>query len=313
MNFRRSLPEIRCLSQGLPRGIRSPLVVPQKRLSTRAPKVAHYPRERPASAANWWRRGSSPNWWDKPPACPSERSSDVFFLRVPGSLRNPVDTGIPLLPSTLLWSSLRWPPRLSVSALKRLPVWFQLPRLQLLWQHRIPFRRRVEGHEQFQAAAQVAAGHLARAGFHVDIAASAVQVERQRIFEGLARVFLEQLGLLADVGLAALQRLLEMPALFIHFAVDFGAQLFADGAEKTLLHILGPALRHYSGQGVVELVVVVGNLDIFHTQDEYQQALLLAARAGNVARLGGAFEGRTVHALAVALLDIWGEDDAHAR
>ena len=27
-----------------------------------------------------------------------------------------------LLPSTLLWSSLRWPPRLSGSALKRLPV-----------------------------------------------------------------------------------------------------------------------------------------------------------------------------------------------
>src|ERR1035437_1001369 len=215
--------------------------------------------------------------------------------------------------SSLLWSSLRWPPRLSVSALKRLPVWFQLPRLQLLWQHRIPFRRRVEGHEKLQPAAQVAAGHLARAGFHIDIATRAVQVERQRGFEGLARVLAEQLGLRADVCLPALQRLLEMPALFIHFAVDFGAQLFADSAEKTLLHILRPALRHHSGKRVVELVVVVGNLDILHSQDEYQQARLLAARAGNVARLGGAFEGRTVHALAVALLDIWGEDDAHAR
>ena len=33
MNFRRRLPEIRCLSQGLPRGIGSPFVVSPKRLS----------------------------------------------------------------------------------------------------------------------------------------------------------------------------------------------------------------------------------------------------------------------------------------
>ena len=34
MNFRRSLPEIRCLSQGLPHGICFPFVVSPKRLST---------------------------------------------------------------------------------------------------------------------------------------------------------------------------------------------------------------------------------------------------------------------------------------
>ena len=35
-SFRRSLPETGCLSQGLPRGICCPFVVPPKRLSTRA-------------------------------------------------------------------------------------------------------------------------------------------------------------------------------------------------------------------------------------------------------------------------------------
>jgi putative selenium metabolism protein SsnA len=50
-NFRRSLPEIGCLSQGLPRGTRSPLVVPPMRLSTGLP-----PADFPAILKKlWWR------------------------------------------------------------------------------------------------------------------------------------------------------------------------------------------------------------------------------------------------------------------
>ena len=64
-----------------------------------------------------------------------------------------------------------------------------------------------------------------------------MQVERQGVLEGLAGVFAEELGFFADVGLAAQERLLEVPALFVHLAVHFGAQLLADGAVETLLHV----------------------------------------------------------------------------
>ena len=68
-----------------------------------------------------------------------------------------------------------------------------LPAFQLLGQHGVTFGRREQRHQQFQAAAQIAAGHLARAGFHVDIAAGAVQVQGQGIFESLPRVVAKSL------------------------------------------------------------------------------------------------------------------------
>src|SRR5580698_6768417 len=65
--------------------------------------------------------------------------------------------------------------------------------LQLVGKNGIPHRRRINCREQFQALAQVAAGHLARARLHVDIAAGAMQVKRQCVFEGLPCVVPKQL------------------------------------------------------------------------------------------------------------------------
>ena len=55
--------------------------------------------------------------------------------------------------------------------------------------------------QQLEAFAQIAAGHLAGAGFDIDIATDSVQVERQRVFERLRGVFAKELGLRADIGL----------------------------------------------------------------------------------------------------------------
>ena len=54
--------------------------------------------------------------------------------------------------------------------------------------------------QQFQPLPQIAAGHLAGTGFHIDIAADTVQVEGEGVFERLQRVFAKQLGFPACVG-----------------------------------------------------------------------------------------------------------------
>ena len=59
-----------------------------------------------------------------------------------------------------------------------------------------------------------------------------MQEQRQSILERLPGVVLEQLGLLAGIGLTAYQRLLQSPASLIHLAVYFGAQLFANQIVK---------------------------------------------------------------------------------
>jgi hypothetical protein len=43
--------------------------------------------------------------------------------------------------------------------------------------------------QEFQALPQIPAGHLPGAGLHINIAADAVQVERERVFKRLDRVF----------------------------------------------------------------------------------------------------------------------------
>src|SRR5262249_15017781 len=98
-----------------------------------------------------------------------------------------------------------------------------LPALQLLRQDRIPLRGRVQRDQQLQPAAQIPARHLTRTSLHVDIAARAVQVQRERILERLPRIFAEQLRLLADIRLPPQQGLLQMPAFLVDLAVDFGA------------------------------------------------------------------------------------------
>jgi hypothetical protein len=80
-----------------------------------------------------------------------------------------------------------------------------LTRLQLLRQHRVPFGRREQRDQQLEPPPQITAGHLAGAGFHVDIAAGAVEIKSQGIFERLAGVFTEELGFFADITLAAEQ------------------------------------------------------------------------------------------------------------
>src|SRR5690349_4740892 len=94
--------------------------------------------------------------------------------------------------------------------------------LELFRKNRVSFRRRVERDEQLEPLAQVAAGHLARTRIHVDIAAGAVEVQRQSILEGLPRVIAEQLGLVADIRLPAPQGLLQVPAPLVDFAVHLG-------------------------------------------------------------------------------------------
>src|SRR5260370_20744342 len=97
-------------------------------------------------------------------------------------------------------------------------------------------RRRLELlislYPQLQSAPQIPAGHLARTGFHIDVAASAVQVQRQRVLKRLAGILPEQLRLFPDVALPPQQRLLEGPALFIHLAANLRAQLFANPPEN---------------------------------------------------------------------------------
>ena len=58
--------------------------------------------------------------------------------------------------------------------------------------------------------------------FDVDVATSTVQVERKCVFKGLAGVLAEKLGLFADIRLASLKRLLEMPTTLIDLTVNFG-------------------------------------------------------------------------------------------
>jgi hypothetical protein len=76
-----------------------------------------------------------------------------------------------------------------------------LSSFQFFGKNSVAFWRRVKRVQQFQAFPQVAAGHLARAGFHVDIAADSVQIECRRVFERLRGVFAKELGLRADIGL----------------------------------------------------------------------------------------------------------------
>src|ERR1039458_8278326 len=134
----------------------------------------------------------------------------------------------------------------------------------------------------------------------------------QRVFERLARVIAKQLGFLADVGLPAQQGLLEVPAFFIHFPVDFGAQFLANGPEKTLLDVLRPPFGHYARQRVVELIVVIGHFDVFHAHHQYQQPLAFDARTGNVPRFDGAFRSHAIQALAVSFLHVGSQNDAQA-
>src|SRR5512143_3088163 len=87
--------------------------------------------------------------------------------------------------------------------------WSVLLPVQLFGEHCVRLRRREDLVEQLEAASQVSAGKLARAGLHVDVAADAVQIQRERVDERLTAVSTEQLGVAPRVGLPLEQRLLQ--------------------------------------------------------------------------------------------------------
>src|SRR5437899_12490940 len=98
--------------------------------------------------------------------------------------------------------------------------------------------------QQLEPPAQIPAGHLARARFLIDIAADAVQIERERVFEGLRRVLAKELGFAANVRLPAEKGLFQMPAPLVHFAVNFAAQLLAERAKIRFLRLARQAPRN---------------------------------------------------------------------
>src|SRR5579863_8948696 len=68
--------------------------------------------------------------------------------------------------------------------------------LQLLGKHGVAGRWREQLLQGHQALAEITAGQLARAGVDVDVAADAVEIESQRVDEGLARIFAESFAIL---------------------------------------------------------------------------------------------------------------------
>ena len=111
-------------------------------------------------------------------------------------------------------------------------------RLQLVWKHRVAGRRGKQLLQGHQTLAQEPAGELARTGIHVNVATDAVQVQRQRIDEGLPRIGLESLD--GGILFGAPQTLLQPPARLIDFAVRVRAQFFPQDAAVARLGILIP-------------------------------------------------------------------------
>ena len=93
---------------------------------------------------------------------------------------------------------------------------------QLLGEEGIAFWRMVKRLEQQQPAAQEAARQLARTRLDIDVAADAVQVERQGIDEGVPDVLEEALRVPAERLLMPQELLFQVPALLIHLAVYVG-------------------------------------------------------------------------------------------
>src|SRR5262249_9107040 len=153
------------------------------------------------------------------------------------------------------------------------------------------------------AAAQIATRHLARARLHIDIAAGAVQIQRERIFEGAARVIAEELGLFADVGLPAEKRLFQVPALLVHLAVDLRAQLFANRAVEALLRVGIPGVSDHRRERVVELVVDVGDLDLLYAKRHDREISRLRSGTADLTGFDRPVEGDPV-TLAVAFFQI---------
>ena len=176
--------------------------------------------------------------------------------------------------------------------------------------------RRVERLQKSQPLAQMAAGQLARSRLHVDVAADPVQVEGQRVDEGLPGVLPEQLGFAAQVGLPAHQGFLEMPAFLVHLAVYAGTKLLAQQAVELVAVLCLGAVRGQFRHGAVEIVVVVGDRPVL--DGEQQRSLLAAGHlAGRrQAVLGGLLEADRVSravclVLPVQLLQVGHQRDAH--
>ncbi len=66
-------------------------------------------------------------------------------------------------------------------------------------EHGVPAGRRIEALQSVKSLSQIAARQLTRAGFHVDIAAEPVQVERQRVDKRLPDILLKQSSFALDV------------------------------------------------------------------------------------------------------------------
>ena len=89
--------------------------------------------------------------------------------------------------------------------------------------------RREQFFERQQTPAQIAAGQLPRSRVDVDIAADAMQIQRQRIDEGLPRVVAKRLAS-ARCLLVRRRRLFQPPARLVHFAVRVRVQFLAQHA-----------------------------------------------------------------------------------
>ena len=172
------------------------------------------------------------------------------------------------------------------------------------------FGRREQGFQGFQTLAEIAAGDLAGSGFDVDIAADAMEVERHGVAERLAGVFAEGLAVFAGGHGAAQKGLFEMPAAVVHFAVDFGAQFFAEQTVPGILHLCGPALGEQGSYFVEEKVMIVGNLLTFDGEEEGGE--VVGQDAGGQNQFG--FRGFLVHdgdgAFGVGALEEGREHDA---
>src|SRR5262252_5641335 len=104
-----------------------------------------------------------------------------------------------------------------------------------------------------------------------------------------------------------------MPALFVNLTMDFGAEFLANGAEETLLDVHRPMVGGDGCQGVVKLVVVIGNFDVFDAKGQKRHVAAVVPDGGQKSGLRRTLEGDTVSLLAVAFLEIRREDNPDRR
>src|SRR5579862_3409633 len=129
-------------------------------------------------------------------------------------------------------------------------------RPELFREYRVAVRRREKLLQQQQTFPEISAGKLARARIHINVAANAVQVERQRIDKRLAGIGSKGFG--AHGRLGAPESLFQPPTGLVHLSVNVRIQLIPHDPAVTGFNGLGPMLSQNGGQQVVKAVMIFG-------------------------------------------------------